>query len=68
MLGPKYRVALIYDSPAPPGQTRDFICIEPVAAITNALNLSHEGKYPELESIRPGGKWSESFWIRASGI
>lgn len=68
MLGPKYRVALIYDPPAPPGETREFICIEPMTAITNGLNLNHEGKYVELESVPPGGKWRESFWIRASGI
>jgi len=68
MLGPKFAVALIWDPPAPAGQTRDFVCIEPMAGITNALNLNHEGKYPDLQSVPPGGKWSESFWIRASGI
>jgi len=67
-LGPKFTVALIYDPPAPAGETRDFVCIEPMAGITNALNLNHQGKYPELQSVPPGGKWSESFWIRASGI
>src|SRR5579864_7343010 len=30
ILGPKFTVALIYDPPAPPGQTRDFACIEPM--------------------------------------
>jgi len=68
MLGPKFPVALIWDPPAQPGDTRDFICIEPMAGITNALNLNHEGKYPDLQSVPPGGKWTESFWIRASGI
>jgi aldose 1-epimerase len=68
MLGPKFPVALIWDPPAPAGQTRDFICIEPMAGITNAVNLNHEGNYPDLQSVSPGGKWSESFWIRASGI
>jgi aldose 1-epimerase len=68
MLGPKFTVALIFDPPAPPGETRDFVCIEPMTGITNALNLNHEGKYPDLQSIPPGGKWEESFWIRASGI
>jgi aldose 1-epimerase len=43
-------------------------CIEPMAAITNALNLNHAGKYPNLQSVAPGGTWTESFWIRASGI
>jgi aldose 1-epimerase len=68
MLGPKYTVALIYDPPAPAGETRDFICIEPMTGITNAVNLNHEGKYPDLQSVPAGGTWKESFWIRASGI
>lgn len=68
MLGPGFAVALIYDPPAPPGETRDFVCIEPMTAITNALNLNHAGKYQKLQSVAPSGKWSESFWIRSSGI
>jgi aldose 1-epimerase len=68
MLGPKFPVALIWDPPAPAGQTRDFICIEPMAGLTNAVNLNYEGKYPDLQSVSPGGKWSESFWVRATGI
>jgi aldose 1-epimerase len=60
--GPKYPVAVIY---APPG--RDFICFEPMTGVTNAFNLAHEGKYPELQVIAPGAKWSESFWISTSG-
>ena len=68
MLGPKFAVALIYDPLAPAGETRDFICIEPMAGITNAVNLNHEGKYADLQSVPPGGAWKESFWVRASGI
>jgi len=30
--------------------------------------LHHDGKYPDLQSVAPGAKWTESFWIRASGI
>ncbi len=60
--GPKYKVAVIY---APPG--RDFICFEPMTAVTNAFNLAHEGKYPELDQIPPGSKWVESFWIQTTG-
>jgi len=30
--------------------------------------LNHEGKYPNLQMVAPGAKWTESFWIRASGI
>jgi aldose 1-epimerase len=62
LYGPKYKVAVIY---APPG--KDFICFEPMTAVTNALNLAHEGKYRELESIPPRTKWEESFWIKTNG-
>jgi aldose 1-epimerase len=61
--GPKYTVAVIY---APPG--KDFICLEPMSAITDAFNLAHQGIYKELQSIPPGGSWRESFWIVPSGI
>ena len=61
--GPKYRVAVVY---APEGQ--DFICFEPMAALTNAFNLAHAGKYGELQSIAPGERWQESFWISTSGF
>jgi len=60
--GPKYSVAVVY---APSG--RDFICFEPMAAITNAFNLAHSGVYKELQSIAPGGEWRESFWIIPAG-
>ena len=53
---------------ANPLATPNFICFEPMAGITNALNLAHRGVYKELQSIPPGGTWQESFWIRASGF
>jgi hypothetical protein len=37
-----------------------------MTGITNAVNLHHEGKYPDLQTVAPGAKWTESFWIRAS--
>lgn len=52
---------------APPPTAKGFIAFEPMAAITNALNLAHKGVYKELQSIPPGGSWEESFWIRAKG-
>ena len=61
--GPKYTVAVIY---APAG--RDFICFEPMSAVTNAFNLAHAGVYKELQSIPPGGRWTDSYWISASGF
>jgi aldose 1-epimerase len=56
--GPKYTVAVVY---APRGQ--EFICFEPMSAVTNAFNLAHDGKYGELQSVAPGGTWRESFWL-----
>jgi aldose 1-epimerase len=61
--GPKYCVAVVY---APEG--RDFICFEPMTAVTNAFNLAHAGRYPELQTVPPGGVWRESFWISPSGF
>ena len=51
-----------------PAQDRNFICIEPMAAISDALNLAHKGRYNELQSIAPGGVWRESFWVKPSGF
>lgn len=63
--GAKYPVAVVY---APSGTNRDFICFEPMTGVTNAMNLAHEGKYKELQSIAPGGVWKESYWIKATGF
>jgi aldose 1-epimerase len=61
--GPNYHAAVVY---APKG--RDFICFEPMAGITDALNLAQRGLYSDLQHIPPGGIWKESFWIRPSGF
>ncbi len=63
VFGPNYRAAVIW-SPTP----AEFICIEPMAGITDALNLAQRGLYHELQSIAAGGVWQESFWIRPSGF
>jgi aldose 1-epimerase len=55
-MGPKFNTSVLY---APPG--RQFVCIEPMAAVTNGMNLAHAGKYSLLQSIAPGGQWSETF-------
>jgi len=60
--GPNYPVAVVY---APAG--RGFICFEPMSGVTNAINLGHEGKFP-LQTVAPGAKWRESYWIRPSGF
>jgi alcohol dehydrogenase (cytochrome c) len=63
VFGGNYRAAVVY---APSG--RNFICFEPMAGITNALNLAHRGVYKELQSVAPGGVWQESFWVKPSGF
>jgi len=68
MYGPNYPVAVVWEPNAANGQPREFICFEPMTGITNAVNLAHDGKYPDLQTVAPGAKWSESFWIRTSGI
>jgi aldose 1-epimerase len=58
--GPKYQVAVVY---APPD--RQFLCFEPMTAVTNGVNLAAEGRYPELQWVAANGEWRESFWVRA---
>ena len=62
LFGSKFITGEIY-SPA----NSNFICIEPMTAINNGLNLAHRGVYKELQSIPPGQFWQESFWVRPSG-
>jgi aldose 1-epimerase len=69
MLGRRWRSAVVWaPKPNAPGQDRNFICFEPMAGITDAMNLSQKGLYKELQSIAPGGIWRESFWVRPSGF
>jgi aldose 1-epimerase len=62
-VGPNYRSIVIW-SP----RTADFICFEPMAGVTDAVNLAHQGLYKELQSISPGGTWRESFWVKPGGF
>jgi aldose 1-epimerase len=61
--GPKYTVVIVY---APPGH--DYICFEPMTAITNGVNLARQGKYAALQTVAAGGQWSESFSVRPVGF
>ena len=63
LFGENFKAAVVF---AP--RDRPFICFEPMAGITNSLNLAQRGLYHELQSIPPGGKWQESFWVRPSGF
>jgi len=64
-LGPNYKALVVF---APAGPGNNFICFEPMAGITDALNLAQKGVYKELQYIPPGQKWQESFWIKPSGF
>jgi aldose 1-epimerase len=67
--------AVAYDGPvvplsAPndvPRNTRGFIAIEPMAGITDSMNMAQKGLYNELQYIAPGGSWNESIWISPGG-
>jgi aldose 1-epimerase len=63
-LGPNYRAVVVYA----PARDPNFVCIEPMAGITNAINLAHRGTYKDLQTIASGGQWEERFWIRPSGF
>jgi aldose 1-epimerase len=63
VLGENYRAVVLY-SP----KDRDFICIEPMAGITDAMNLAQRGLYKELQSIPAGQTWEARFWVRPGGF
>lgn len=78
VIGPRYRSVVVW-APNPSGKgrggqgdsppaDRNFICFEPMAAITNALNMAHRGRYGELQTIARGTTWRESFWVKPSGF
>jgi aldose 1-epimerase len=45
-----------------------FVCFEPMAGITNALNLQHRGTYKALQSIKAGETWEGRFAIQPIGF
>jgi aldose 1-epimerase len=63
VFGPKYTASVMYV----PART-NFLCFEPMAAMTNGMNMAQAGTYKDLQSIPPGGEWRESFWVRPSGF
>jgi aldose 1-epimerase len=64
LVGENYRAVVIW-APAP---DREFICFEPMAGITNSMNLAQLGLYRELQSVPPEGAWEASFWVKPSGF
>ena len=73
MFGPKYNTVVVF-SPKPSASANpaapipNFICFEPMAGITDAMNLAYRGLYHDLQTLPPGEIWQESFWIRPSGF
>jgi aldose 1-epimerase len=63
VLGPNYRAVVIW---AP--KEREFVCVEPMAGITDSINLAQRGIYKELQTVAPGTTWSESFWVKPRGF
>lgn len=78
LLGPKFKTVLLYVPPSTSGRgggagasappPRESVAIEPMAAVSNAMNLAYRGLYKNLQSVEPGGVWEESFWLRPSGF
>jgi len=67
VLGPNYRAVVVY-APKAARERQAFICIEPMAGITDAMNLAQKGLYHDLQSIPAGDVWQESFWVRPRGF
>ena len=63
--GPNYKAAVVW---FPAGPAQNFICFEPMAGITDGMNLAQKGVYKEQQYIQPGQTWQESFWIKPSGF
>ncbi len=69
LFGPNWRSAVVWAPKAgSPAQDRNFVCFEPMAGVTNALNLAARGAYSELQTIDPDGVWEGRFWVRPTGF
>jgi aldose 1-epimerase len=68
IFGPNWKVGVIWAPRPPAGQERNFLCFEPMAGITNAVNMAHKGTYSELQVVAPGATWRESWWVKPSGF
>jgi aldose 1-epimerase len=77
VIGPKFKTILVLSrtggggrggtpNPNAPPQ-RGSVPFEPMAGISNSMNLAQKGLYKDLQTIEPGGSWEESFWVRPKG-
>jgi hypothetical protein len=46
----------------------NFIAFEPMASLSNGLNLAHKGLYKAQQYVRPGATWTATFWVKPSGF
>ena len=46
---------------------KTIICFEPETAVTDAFNLNHEGKFPNLIVLEAGKTYKANFWIVPNG-
>jgi aldose 1-epimerase len=49
-------------------QNEEFLCIEPMASLTNGINLHHRRLWPKQQWIAPGGVWTGDFTVRGEGF
>jgi aldose 1-epimerase len=68
MLDASWRSVVVWSPNPGPANDPNFIAFEPMAGITDAMNLAQKGLYKELQSIPPGGTWEASFWVKPSGF
>jgi aldose 1-epimerase len=68
MFGAGWRSVVVWAPNPGPQNDPDFIAFEPMAGITDAMNLAQKGLYTELQSIAPDAVWEASFWIKPSGF
>jgi aldose 1-epimerase len=54
--------------PAAGSADSNFIAFEPMASLSNGLNLAQKGLYKEQPYVQPGATWSASFWVKPSGF
>jgi aldose 1-epimerase len=68
IFGPLYTTAVSWEPASMPGRSFDFICVEPMAGLTNATNFKGPNAVDLLQIVPSNGKWSESFWVRPQGF
>jgi aldose 1-epimerase len=74
ILGAGWKSIVVWSpNPSAPGRGAqngdpNFIAFEPMAGITDAMNLAQKGLYDELQTIAPGKTWDAIFWVKPSGF